>query len=114
MPKKPESAAALPSKAEILAFMAREAALIAEGKGSVVKSRKREVARAFNIKGSDRIALKRMLRELEEEGQIERRRSAKRGEPAAGALPAMVVAEDRKSTRLNSSHSGESRMPSSA
>nr|WP_237482433.1 ribonuclease R [Lichenibacterium sp. 6Y81] len=73
--------------------MAREAALIAEGKGSVVKSRKREVARAFNIKGSDRIALKRMLRELEEEGQIGRRRSAKRGEAAAGALPAMVVAD---------------------
>ena len=26
----------------------------------------------------------------------------------------VIVAEDRKSTRLNSSHSGESRMPSSA
>ena len=31
------------------------------------------------------------------------------------ALPAeRILAEDRKSTRLNSSHSGESRMPSSA
>ena len=29
-------------------------------------------------------------------------------------FPFLVRAEDRKSTRLNSSHSGESRMPSSA
>ena len=28
--------------------------------------------------------------------------------------PARMIVEDRKSTRLNSSHSGESRMPSSA
>ena len=98
MPKNTQPDSALPSKAEILAFMAREATLIAEGKGSVVKSRKREVARAFNIKGSDRVALKRMLRELEEDGQIERRRSALRGSaPASGegaaAMPAMVVAD---------------------
>ena len=91
MPKNIKPASALPSKAEILAFMAREAALIAEGKGSVVKSRKREVARAFNIKGTGRVELKRMLRELEEEGQIERRRAASRGAP--GALPAMTVAD---------------------
>ena len=90
MPKTKTNAGALPSKAEILAFMASEAALIAEGKGSVVKSRKREVARAFNIKGSDRVELKRMLRELEDEGQIERRRSAKR---TGGAMPTMVVAD---------------------
>ena len=35
--------------------------------------------------------------------------------PGAGnALTARVIAEDRKSTRLNSSHSQQSRMPSSA
>ena len=93
MPKsrtKTTAAGGLPSKAEILAFMTDEAALIAEGKGSVVKSRKREVARAFNIKGSDRVELKRMLRELEDEGQIERRRSAERRD---GGLPATVVAD---------------------
>ena len=33
---------------------------------------------------------------------------------AAGPLAGVIVALDRKSTRLNSSHSGESRMPSSA
>ena len=91
MPKtKTDAGSGLPSKAEILAFMASEAALIAEGKGSVVKSRKREVARAFNIKGSDRVELKRMLRELEDEGQIERRRAAKR---SGEAMPTMVVAD---------------------
>ena len=31
-----------------------------------------------------------------------------------GYLGTMLLLEDRKSTRLNSSHSGESRMPSSA
>ena len=31
-----------------------------------------------------------------------------------GKRYALVIVEDRKSTRLNSSHSGESRMPSSA
>ncbi len=79
----------LPSKDEILAFMASEAALIAGGKGSLVKSRKREVARAFDVKGDDRVALKRMLRELEDEGRIERRRTA----PRADALPTMVLAD---------------------
>ena len=33
---------------------------------------------------------------------------------SAAAPAAVVAAPDRKSTRLNSSHSGESRMPSSA
>ena len=93
MPKNTETAPALPSKAEVLAFMVREATLIAEGKGSVVKSRKREVARAFNIKGSDRVELKRMLRELEEEGLIERSRPALRDAPPSDAMPAMVVAD---------------------
>ena len=91
---KSRPAKGLPSKAEILAFMAEEAALIAAGKGSVVKSRKREVARAFNVKGSDRIELKRLLRELEQEGQIERRRSAQRTDRAADlAMPTMVVVD---------------------
>ena len=89
MPKTRDKAGALPSKDEILAFMAGEAALIAGGKGSLVKSRKREVARAFNVKGDDRVALKRMLRELEDEGRIERRRTV----PRADVLPTMVLAD---------------------
>lgn len=35
---------------------------------------KRDIAKAFGIKGSDRIELKRILRELEDEGLLERRR----------------------------------------
>ena len=79
----------LPSKADILAFVAREKEALADGKGSLGKVRKREIARAFGIKGDDRIALKRLLRELEDEGQIEKRRSAMR----TGAMPAMMVAD---------------------
>jgi len=79
----------LPSKADILAFVAREKEALADGKGSLGKVRKREIARAFGIKGDDRIALKRLLRELEDEGQIEKRRSAVR----TGAMPAMMVAD---------------------
>ena len=87
--KKTNPAGVLPSKADILAFVAREEATLAEGKGSLGKVRKREIARAFGIKGDDRIALKRVLRELEEEGQLDRRRSAARG----SSLPTMVMAD---------------------
>ncbi len=79
----------LPSKADILAFVAREKDALAFGKGSLGKVRKREIARAFGIKGDDRVALKRLLRELEDEGQIEKCRSAAR----TGAMPAMMVAD---------------------
>jgi len=79
----------LPSKADILAFVAREKEALVDGKGSLGKVRKREIARAFGIKGDDRIALKRLLRELEDEGQIEKRRNAVR----TGAMPAMMVAD---------------------
>lgn len=37
-------------------------------------SSKRDIAKAFGIKGADRIELKRVLKELEAEGQLERRR----------------------------------------
>ena len=37
-----------------------------------------------------------------------------RHSPEGGLRPVDRIARDRKSTRLNSSHSGESRMPSSA
>ncbi len=90
MPKpKTMTPAALPSKADILAFVAREKEALADGKGSLGKVRKREIARAFGIKGDDRVELKRVLRELEAEGQLEKRRSAVR----TGALPAMTVAD---------------------
>ncbi|HTV31762.1 MAG TPA: RNB domain-containing ribonuclease, partial [Methylocella sp.] len=51
---------------------------------------KREIARAFNIKGAQRIALKHMLKTLESEGTIERRRN---GLHKAGTLPSVVLAD---------------------
>ncbi len=63
--------AALPSRTDLLAFIAREReALGGKAQGKIGK---REIARAFNIKGAARIALKRMLKDLETEGAIERR-----------------------------------------
>ena len=50
---------------------------------------KRELARAFGLKGAQRIELKRMLNELADEGVIERR--AKRSFGAPGQLPPVAV-----------------------
>jgi len=58
----------LPSKSQILAW-------IAEHPGQTAK---RYIAKAFGIKGAARIDLKRLLKELEAEGQLDRRRGAYR------------------------------------
>lgn len=68
----------LPSKEQILDW-------IRDNPG---KTSKRDVARAFGIKGNDRIELKRMLRELTAEGHIEKRKRSFRG---AGDLPPVSV-----------------------
>jgi ribonuclease R len=70
----------LPSKEDLLAFIGSR-----EGKAG-----KREIARAFGITGGDRIALKNMLRELADEGQVERRRKKL---SRAGHLPSVVLAD---------------------
>jgi ribonuclease R len=57
---KPTKARALPSKEVILNYL----------ETSAVNLGKREIARAFNVKGDDRIILKQLLRELAEEGRI--------------------------------------------
>lgn len=78
----------LPSRADILAFIARQAEDVAgRPRGKIGK---REIARAFNIKGGARIALKRMLKDLEAEGAIERRR---KGLHKPGLLPSVVLAD---------------------
>ena len=51
---------------------------------------KREIARAFGIKGADRVELKRILREMQDEGLVARER--KRMRPA-GSLPPVTVLE---------------------
>jgi len=68
----------LPTRDEILAF-------IADHPG---KAGKREIARAFGIKGADRIALKATLKDLAEEGVVEKRRGKLK---RAGDLPPVTV-----------------------
>ncbi|WP_347312011.1 ribonuclease R [Defluviimonas sp. SAOS-178_SWC] len=60
--------ARIPSKSEILDWIADNPGL----------SAKRDIAKAFGIKGADRIELKRLLKELEGEGTLERRRKTYR------------------------------------
>jgi ribonuclease R len=69
-----------PTKEQVLAF-------IRESDGPVGK---REIARAFHLKGADRIPLKAMLKELETEGQVDRNRKQL---AAAGVLPEVTVVQ---------------------
>jgi len=70
----------LPSRDELVAF-------IRERSGKVGT---REIARAFGAKNADRAALNRMLRELADEGRIDRLRKRLHH---AGTLPPVVVAD---------------------
>jgi ribonuclease R len=70
----------LPSREELLAF-------IRDRSGKVGT---REIARAFGAKNADRAALNRMLRELADQGQIDRQRKRLHH---AGTLPPVIVAD---------------------
>lgn len=81
----------LPSREDVLAFIARErAAAQEEGRALPDKIGKREIARAFGVKGADRIPLKRILKELEAEGAVEKRG---RTLHKKGQLPSVVLAD---------------------
>ena len=81
----------MPSRAEILSFIAREKASAAlAGAAHPEKIGKREIARAFGVRGSGRIELKRLLKELESEGEIEKRG---RNLLKPGALPPVTLAD---------------------
>ena len=69
-----------PSKEDILSFIGRQPGKVGT----------RELARAFGLKNDDRAALKRILRELADDGHIERRRNKLHH---AGALPNVVLAD---------------------
>ena len=71
---------ALPTREQILAFIDE----------SAEKVGKREIAKAFGLKGSDRIALKHILKTIEEDGAIARSRGGLR---KAGRLPPVVLAD---------------------
>jgi ribonuclease R len=70
----------IPSKDELVAFIGRQPGKVGT----------REIARAFGLKNADRAALKHMLRELADDGTVERRRR-KLHKP--GTLPHVVVAD---------------------
>ena len=70
----------IPSKTEILDWIAE----------NPTKAAKRDIAKAFGIKGAARIELKRVLRELEDEGKLSKRKSSYRD---ASKLPPVSVLE---------------------
>ena len=76
----------IPSKTDILAFIA----------DNPTQTAKRDIARAFGIKGADRIMLKQLLREMEAEGKLTKRRSSYRD---AEKLPPVQVLEIRATSR---------------
>jgi ribonuclease R len=75
-----KTAGKLPSKQEILDFL----------KESTAQAGKREIARAFGIKGAQRIALKAMLRDMADEGLIA---GSRRKLSRPGDLPPVTVLE---------------------
>ncbi len=81
MAKSKSRPAPLPSKQELLDFI-RE---------SPVPVGKKEIARAFQIRGPERVALKALIKELQNDGQLERH--GKRGLTKAGGLAEVMVVE---------------------
>ena len=82
MPRRSKDAQAgrLPSEAEILAF-------VRQSKSSVGK---REIARAFGVKGANKSELKKLLRAMSGEGKLARRGRRIRD---SAALPEVTIAE---------------------
>jgi ribonuclease R len=78
--KQSKKTPSLPSKADILAFIGNKPGKVGT----------REIARAFGLKNALRADLKRLLRELADEGSIEKRRKKLHH---AGALPSTVLAD---------------------
>ncbi|MGD0764129.1 MAG: ribonuclease R [Roseiarcus sp.] len=78
----------MPSRDELIAFIAGEAA--PSGARPTGRVGKREIARAFGVKGEGRTALKRLIKDLEADGAVTRGRKTL---VRQGRLPAMVVAE---------------------
>lgn len=77
----------LPTPDEILAYI-RE---------NPDRSGKREIARAFNLKGQEKNELKQMLSQMMRDGVVERKR--KRVRPA-GELPPVLVLRVAEATRM--------------
>jgi ribonuclease R len=77
----PKSPAPFPTREQILEFI----------HGQEAKVGKREIARAFHLDADQKVELRRVLKDLEGEGAIERGRTRRFGRP--GALPSVGVIE---------------------
>jgi ribonuclease R len=73
----------IPSKSEILAWISEHP----------TKAAKRDIAKAFGIKGAARIDLKRLLKELEDEGKLTKRRSSYRDAEDLAPVAVLEVLE---------------------
>jgi ribonuclease R len=78
MPSSNKHPEGLPSREQILDFI----------QNSETQAGKREIARAFGLKGQEKIALKRLLRDMAEEGLIDGRKSAYH---RLGGIPKVTV-----------------------
>jgi ribonuclease R len=81
-------AAALPSREEVMAFIGGAPA--PNGERAPAKVTKRDVARAFGVKGEAKAELKLILKDLQAEGAVARGRKAL---TVQGRLPSLVVAD---------------------
>jgi len=78
MSRKPKPASGLPSRQQILDFIAE----------SLTPAGKREIARAFGLKGQEKIQLKALLKDMAEEGLIDGKKTAFH---RMGGLPRVTV-----------------------
>ncbi|GAA3859698.1 ribonuclease R [Celeribacter arenosi] len=93
-----------PTKAEILAWIAE----------NPTQTAKRDIAKAFGIKGTARIDLKRILKELEDEGHLRKRRKTYRDPeklPPVGVLSVMAPDQNGDLFAKPLEWAGEGRIP---
>jgi ribonuclease R len=81
-------AAALPSREEVIAFIGGAPA--PNGEKAPARVTKRDIARAFGVKGEAKAELKLLIKDLQAEGAVARGRKALTVE---GRLPSLVVAD---------------------
>jgi ribonuclease R len=88
-PAAPRShARALPSREELIAFIGGDVA--PNGEKPPARVTKRDIARAFGVKGEDKTELKLLIKDLQAEGAVARGRKSL---TVQGRLPSLVVAD---------------------